>query len=102
MSHNWGYKQAQKDAAAMGFGSGGTVKVTGYERKAPVRMATGGPVKSDAAQDRAMMSRHNKLMHPGQKSKLAAGGMVKPAPLSTPKKPTMGMKKVGIGKSICK
>lgn len=44
-----------------------------------VAFAKGGAVKkpaakSDAKQDKAMMSRHNKLMHPGQKSKLAKGG----------------------------
>lgn len=31
--------------------------------------------KSDIQQDRAMMARHNRLMHPGQKSKLAKGGV---------------------------
>lgn len=32
--------------------------------------------KSDEAQDKAMMARHNRLMHPDQKSKLAHGGKV--------------------------
>jgi len=39
--------------------------------------AKGGKVKSDAKQDKSMLARHNKLMHPGQKSKLKNGGMVK-------------------------
>jgi hypothetical protein len=39
--------------------------------------AKGGMVKSDAKQDKSMLARHNKLMHPGQKSKLKNGGMVK-------------------------
>lgn len=39
------------------------------------KKAKGGPVKkSDAKQDKALMSRHNRLMHPGQTSKLAKGG----------------------------
>jgi len=40
------------------------------------KYAKGGEVK-DKKQDRALMERHNKLMHPGQKSKLMNGGMVK-------------------------
>lgn len=31
-------------------------------------------VKADKGQDKKMMARHNRLMHPGQKSKLAKGG----------------------------
>lgn len=45
-----------------------------------VAYAKGGKVeggKSDKAQDKAMMARHNRLMHPGQKSKLAKGGKAK-------------------------
>ena len=41
-----------------------------------VAYAKGGMVKSDAKQDKSMLARHNKLMHPGQKSKLKNGGMV--------------------------
>ena len=41
-----------------------------------VAYAKGGKVKSDAKQDKSMLARHNKLMHPGQKSKLKNGGMV--------------------------
>lgn len=58
----------------------------------PVPLAKGGRVKGDAIQamenkamemqesradkkqDKSMMARHNRLMHPGQKSKLAKGG----------------------------
>lgn len=46
----------------------------GY-REAKKMMADGGKV--DAAQDKSMMARHNKLMHPGQKSKMNCGGKVK-------------------------
>ena len=38
-------------------------------------MAKGGA--ADKKQDKSMLARHNRLMHPGQKSKLAKGGMVK-------------------------
>jgi len=37
-------------------------------------MAKGGA--ADMKQDKAMLARHNRLMHPGQKSKLMNGGMV--------------------------
>jgi len=37
-------------------------------------MAKGGA--ADMKQDKAMLSRHNRLMHPGQKSKMMNGGMV--------------------------
>jgi hypothetical protein len=37
-------------------------------------MANGGA--ADMKQDKAMLSRHNRLMHPGQKSKLMNGGLV--------------------------
>lgn len=30
--------------------------------------------KEDMAQDKKMMERHNRLMHPGQESKLSKGG----------------------------
>ena len=36
-----------------------------------------GEKKADVAQDKAMIARHNRLMHPGQKSKLAKGGAAK-------------------------
>lgn len=64
---DWGYKEAQK---IMGKASGGPVQVKGYMRGGPVK-------KSDAAQDKALMARHNRLMHPGQASKLAKGGTAK-------------------------
>lgn len=32
--------------------------------------------KEDMAQDKALLARHNRLMHPDQKSKLAKGGKV--------------------------
>jgi hypothetical protein len=38
-------------------------------------MAKGGA--ADKKQDKSMLARHNRLMHPGQKSKLMNGGMVK-------------------------
>lgn len=38
-------------------------------------MAKGGA--ADMKQDKAMIARHNRLMHPGQKSKLMNGGMMK-------------------------
>ena len=38
-------------------------------------MAKGGA--ADKKQDKSMLARHNRLMHPGQKSKLMSGGMVK-------------------------
>jgi hypothetical protein len=38
-------------------------------------MAKGGA--ADKKQDKSMLARHNRLMHPGQKSKLMKGGMVK-------------------------
>lgn len=34
-------------------------------------------MKADKGQDKAMMARHNRLMHPGQKSKLCGGGKAK-------------------------
>jgi hypothetical protein len=37
----------------------------------------GGKVHSDKKEDVALMKRHNRLMHAGQKSKLASGGAVK-------------------------
>ena len=40
--------------------------------------------KSDMAQDRALMARHNRLMHPGQKSKLKHGGNAVPSYSSRP------------------
>jgi hypothetical protein len=48
----------------------------------PVAYAKGGKVMAkggaaDKKQDKSMLARHNRLMHPGQKSKLMNGGMVK-------------------------
>ena len=97
MSHDWGYKTAAKQAKGMGFGKEpARVTVKPHSRaprspkppappplvKKPMnvpvkKFAEGGPVKSDAKQDKALMARHNKLMHPGQKSKLNKGGAVK-------------------------
>ena len=55
-------------------------------KERPIGLKHGGPVhsekgekKSDAKQDKALMSRHNRLMHPGQKPKMAGGGMAKMA-----------------------
>jgi len=50
------------------------LKEEGYAKGGKV-MAKGGA--ADKKQDKSMLSRHNKLMHPGQKSKLMSGGMVK-------------------------
>jgi len=50
------------------------LKEEGYAKGGKV-MAKGGA--ADKKQDKSMLSRHNKLMHPGQKSKLMHGGMVK-------------------------
>ena len=61
-------------------------------------MAKGGA--ADMKQDKAMLSRHNRLMHPGQKSKLmnggmvnkyAAGGAVKKDPYASDKTQGLGM-----------
>lgn len=65
--YNWGYRNGAKVAQELGMG--GKVQVRGYAR--------GGAVKSDAAQDQKMMARHNRLMHPGQESKMMCGGKVK-------------------------
>lgn len=74
--YNWGYRQAAKDSADMGFATGG--KVGCATGGAVQKYAKGGAVKhSDVKQDRALMERHNRLMHPGQKSKLASGGPAK-------------------------
>lgn len=50
-------------------------------KERPIGLKKGGAVHSekgekmaDKKQDKAMMSRHNRLMHPGQTSKLAKGG----------------------------
>ena len=60
-------------------GSDGKMNYT-YDEKTGVNKAKGGAVKkSDAKQDKALMSRHNRLMHPGQKPKMAGGGMAKMA-----------------------
>jgi hypothetical protein len=52
----------------------GVSNLTAYAKGGKV-MAKGGA--ADKKQDKSMLSRHNKLMHPGQKSKLMSGGMVK-------------------------
>jgi hypothetical protein len=52
----------------------GVSNLTAYAKGGKV-MAKGGA--ADKKQDKSMLSRHNKLMHPGQKSKLMHGGMVK-------------------------
>lgn len=53
-------------------------------KERPIGLKNGGAVhsekgekKADVAQDKAMIARHNRLMHPGQKSKLAKGGAAK-------------------------
>lgn len=50
-------------------------------KERPIGLKKGGAVHSekgekmsDKKQDKALMSRHNRLMHPGQTSKLAKGG----------------------------
>lgn len=52
----------------------GVSNVTAFAQGGKV-MAKGGA--ADKKQDKSMLARHNRLMHPGQKSKLAKGGMVK-------------------------
>jgi len=52
----------------------GVSNLTAYAKGGKV-MAKGGA--ADKKQDKSMLSRHNRLMHPGQKSKLMNGGMVK-------------------------
>ena len=49
-------------------------KVNPFAKKAKGDHAETSEKKSDAKQDKAMLARHNRLMHPGQKSKLAKGG----------------------------
>ena len=51
----------------------GVSNLTAYAKGGKV-MAKGGA--ADKKQDKSMLSRHNRLMHPGQKSKLMNGGMV--------------------------
>lgn len=64
-------------AMAKEMNCGGKVSVRGYSRGGPVRHSDAAQdKKSDAAQDRAMMARHNRLMHPDQKSKMSHGGKV--------------------------
>lgn len=53
--------------ASKGYNGGGKVEKED-ERK---------ELAADKKQDRAMIARHNRLMHPGQKSKLGCGGMVR-------------------------
>ena len=52
----------------------GVSNLTAYAKGGKV-MAKGGA--ADKKQDKSMLARHNRLMHPGQKSKLMNGGMVK-------------------------
>jgi len=64
------------------FAQGGKVMAKGGAFNMKAEM------KADMKQDKAMLARHNRLMHPGQKSKLKSGGMVKKyADGSTVKKP---------------
>ena len=58
-------------------------KLVAYAKGGKV-MAKGGA--ADKKQDKSMLSRHNRLMHPGQKSKLMNGGMVKKYAKSGPVK----------------
>jgi len=58
------------------FAKGGKVMAKGGAFNMKAEM------KADMKQDKAMLARHNRLMHPGQKSKLAKGGTV-----ATDKKP---------------
>lgn len=75
-SSNVGYAGGKKMAHEMA--GGGKVQVKGYARGGAVRHGDAKQdKKADAAQDRAMMARHNRLMHAGQKSKLKHGGKVK-------------------------
>jgi len=53
------------------FAKGGKVMAKGGAFNMKAEM------KADMKQDKAMLARHNRLMHPGQKSKLKSGGMVK-------------------------
>jgi hypothetical protein len=78
-NYNWGYKNAA--SLSKELAGGGKVTVTPHTRAprspSPQGYAKGGAVKhSDAKQDKAMIARHNRLMHPGQKSKLAKGGPI--------------------------
>lgn len=52
----------------------GVSNLTAYAKGGKV-MTKGGA--ADKKQDKSMLARHNRLMHPGQKSKLMNGGMVK-------------------------
>ena len=53
------------------FAQGGKVMAKGGAFNMKAEM------KADMKQDKAMLARHNRLMHPGQKSKLKNGGMAK-------------------------
>lgn len=72
MAHDWGYKQAQKDAAGMGFGKEPTRVAVKPHTRAP-RMAAGGPVTPVKA-----VHKHESHMHKGETpTKFAAGGPIK-------------------------
>ena len=68
-------KAAQKHLPEFGISDG--VKTPTPKVPMPkIKMAKGGSV-SDAKQDKTMISRHNRLMHAGQVSKLRSGGKAK-------------------------
>lgn len=72
MAHDWGWKQAQKDAAGMGFGKEPTRVAVKPHTRAP-RMAVGGPVTPVKA-----VHKHESHMHKGETpTKFADGGPVK-------------------------
>ena len=77
-------KMAQWKSSILGINKsshGGPVKGKMPMSAPMAKYANGGKVMAkggaaDMKQDKAMLSRHNRLMHPGQKSKLMNGGMV--------------------------
>lgn len=76
-------KEASDDASDVMRGFGWDKDTLGpnydYDEKTTNKAKGGAVKKSDAKQDKALMSRHNRLMHPGQKPKMAGGGMAKMA-----------------------
>lgn len=62
----------------------------GSASKARAAMERAG--KSDESQDVALMKRHNRLMHPGQESKLAKGGKTKKMAMGGAAKVRKGVK----------
>jgi hypothetical protein len=77
-------KMAQWKSSILGINKsshGGPVKGKMPMSAPMAKYANGGKVMAkggaaDMKQDKAMLARHNRLMHPGQKSKLMNGGMV--------------------------